>query len=47
VDVSLNPAGHDFSAAMVSLGVDDERRNQQGLALHLAQHGESPVFAVK
>jgi hypothetical protein len=38
VDVALDPSGNDFGAAMVSLGVGDERRNQQWLALHLAQH---------
>ena len=39
VDITLDPARNDFARAVVALGVNDQRRNQQRLALHLTQHG--------
>ena len=47
VDVAFDPARDDLGAAVVALGVGDQGRNQQRLALHLAQHGVSPVCAAQ
>jgi len=38
VNIAFDPAGDDLAAGVVPLGVHDQRRNQQWLALHLAQH---------
>ena len=38
MDVALDPARNDFGVAMVALGELDQRRDQQRLALHQAQH---------
>ena len=42
VDVALNPAGNNFTLAMVPLGVLNQRRNQQRMVLHQTQHDKSP-----
>jgi len=38
VDVPFNPARNNFTAGMVAFGMNDQAGNQQGLALHLAEH---------
>jgi len=41
VGVALDPARDDLAVAVVALGEVDQRRDQQGLALHQAEHGVS------
>jgi hypothetical protein len=40
VDVPLDPARDDLAVAAVAFGMVDQRRDQQRLALHQAEHGE-------
>jgi hypothetical protein len=41
VDVALHSPGHYLGVAVVALGVVDQRRNQQRLVLHQAEHRDS------